>query len=127
MDRSKLSNVIATTRLLPFFSPQNVSQMKSCILEQLGCKNESQFLCKVLQSLYKNMSVESTAIIKNKAMEIADLQPMSRECKVTNDNHITVCQHIQSQYNDPLSKLHSDIIDYFGTFLNKKKVLNLDI
>ena len=133
MDRSKLSNVIATTRLLPFFSTQNVSQMKSCIFEQLGCENESQFLCKVLQSLYKNMSVESTAIIKNKAIEIADLQSMTptqnlndiitkpRNNAKCSDNHITVYKYIQQQHHDLLSKLHSDIIDYLGTFLNKKQ------
>ena len=131
MDRSKLSNIFATTRLLPFFSSQNVNRIKCCIFEQLGCENESQFLCKVLQSLYKNMSVQSSAVIKNKAIKIAELQQMTQTQNDSianaminakcNDNHITVYKHMQQQYNDPLSGLHSDIIDYLGTFLNKKE------
>ena len=137
MDRSKLSNIIATTRLLPFFSTQHVSQIKSCIFEQLGCQNESQFLCKVLQSLYKNMSVESTSIIKNTTFTIADSQVMpqsmtqtrnnninigdTKKAICTNNNRITIYKHIQQQYTDPLSKLHSDIIDYFGSFLSKRQ------
>ena len=72
MDRSKFSNIIATTRLLPHFSKQNIAIVKSCILEQLQCENETQFIIKALQLLYKTMSVESTAIIKNKTIEIGE-------------------------------------------------------
>ena len=142
MDSSKFCNIIATTRLLPHFSPQNITSIKSCVFSQLGCQNEAQFLCKALQSLCKTMSVESTAIIRNKAIEIADLQPMTQKPSIntnnintsdTSDNppnindhtdnmsDMTVYKFIQQQYNDPLSQLHSDIIDYFGTFLSKKQ------
>ena len=134
MDRSKYSNIIATTRLLPHFSSQNINKFKSCIFEQLGCKNESQFICKALKSLYKTISVESITIIKNTAIEIADTQPSTHttlhfdaegNAKDNKDNHITVHKYIHSQYNDPLSRLHSDIIDYFGTFLNKKQSIEI--
>ena len=118
MDRSRLSNVISVTRLLPHFSRENVDTMKSCIFEQLECDNESQFLCKALQSLCKTLSVESTCIIKQKAIQIADSQHITQS---KDDNHITVCKYIQSLHNDAFSGLHSDIIDYFGTFLNKKQ------
>ena len=41
------------------------------VLEQLSCDNESQFVCKLLNSMYGSLSVE---FIRNKAMEIADSQ-----------------------------------------------------
>ena len=118
MDRSRLSNIISTTRLLPHFSAKNVDVMRSCILNQFECENESQFLCKVLKSLYKTLSIESTSIIREKAVQIADSQHVTRS---EDGNHITVHKHIQQQYNDILSRLHSDIIDYFGTFLDKQE------
>ena len=92
--------------------------MKSCIFEQLDCDNEAQFLCKALQALCKTLSIESTSIIKTTAVEISDSQNIQRSfyqivktTRSNDDNTITVYKYIQQQYNDPLSKLHSDIID----------------
>ena len=137
MERSSLSNIISATRLLPHFSSQNINLMKSCIFEQLGCENESQFICKSLQSLYKQMSHESTSIIKNKAMEISDSQLIvdhddmynkKNNCNSNNvpgtiaSNHrITVHKYVQQQYSDRLSKLNSDLINNLGSFLSKQK------
>ena len=119
MDRSKLCNIISITRLLPHFSNKNMNEIKSCIFSQLGCENESQFLCNVLVSIYERLSNASITIIKNKTFEIADKQPIKRQHMCTNKSNITVYKYIGKQYNDRLSKLHSDIIDYFGTFLTK--------
>ena len=121
MDRSKLSNVIATTRLLRHFSRVNLNTMKSYIYQELGCENESQFLCKILQSIYKTLSNQSITNIKNKAMEIADSQKIQSSLNINQQSNMTVYKYVQKQYNDRLSKLHSDIIDYLGTFLNKKQ------
>ena len=121
MDRSRLSSMISVTRLLPHFSPENVDVMKSCIFEQLECDNETQFLCKALQSLCKTLSIESLSIIKEKAIQIADSQNIQQCNKSKDNNHVTVYKYTQQQYNDPFSRLHSDVIDYFGTFLCKKQ------
>ena len=132
MDRSRLSNIVSVTRLLPHFSSENVDVMKSCVFEQLGCENEGQFLCKALQSLYKTLSIESLSKIKKKAVQIADSQniQLSPYQTTTNSNdicinRITVYKYVQQKYTDPLSKLHSDIIDYFNTFLSKKQSIEL--
>ena len=45
MASSKLSNTLATTRLLPHFTRPNIEAMKSCRIKELGCVNESQFIC----------------------------------------------------------------------------------
>ena len=132
MDRSRLSNIIATTRLLAHFLQQNVDSMKSCIFEQMECENECEFICKALNSLWKTMSVQETAIIKRRAIEISDEQPLTlaqsiETAKATikrNCNHnnvITVYKHVHNQQNDALSRLHSNIIDYLGTFLTKQE------
>ena len=139
MLHSKLSDIITTSRLLPHFTPQNVNALKTCIFDQLGCKNESEFLCKALVSLYKTMSVESTSHIKDKAIQIADSQTIKHAC-VTDTcsaaadvsiNHtvastnMTVRKYIQ-QHNDIISKLHThDIIDHLGTFLSKQESIEL--
>ena len=70
MDRSKFSNILANTRLLKHFSQENVEVIKEYIFDQLGCQNESDFICQALKSLYTSMSVESTANIKRKTAEI---------------------------------------------------------
>ena len=141
MDRSRLSNIVSATRLLPHFTPHNIDTIKYCIFEQLNCKNESDFLCKALILLYKTLSIESTSIIKNTALKIADSQQITSDqnkntcnlntnailttTKATNNskNHdrVTVYKYIQQQYNDSLSRLHSDIIDYLATFLSKQE------
>ena len=138
MDRSKLSHIISTTRLLPHFSAANINTIKLCLFDQLGIETESQFLCIALNSLYKSLSQESVAIIRTKAIEIAENQSIGHQNQnrtlVSNTTDVsnaratqqqpgdmTVYKYIQQQYNDRLSKLHSDIIDYFGTFLNKQQ------
>ena len=73
MDRTKVSNILATTRLLAHFSTDNIQVMKSFICEQITGENECEFLCKTLILFGNSMSFESVSSIKNKAMEIADL------------------------------------------------------
>ena len=121
---SRIANIIAIGRVVHHLSPQNLNMLKLCILEQLRCRNESDFICKSLNSLYNNMTVESTTIIKKKAIELADSQAMKQS--IGSDAHnfdcnVSVCKYIQQRYTDPLSRLHGDIIDYLGAFLNKKE------
>ena len=126
MDRSKLSHMISTTRLLPHFSSTNVDAIKSCLFDQLGIETESQFLCIVLNSVYKTLSVESLSIIRCKAIEIAENQLITyctptRNTMTQHQSNITVYKYIEQQHNNGFCQLHGDIIDYFGTFLNKKQ------
>ena len=61
MDRSKLSHMISTTRLLPHLSSTNIHIIKLCMIDQLGIKTESQFLCVILNSLYKTLTLTAVA------------------------------------------------------------------
>ena len=134
MDRSKLSHIICTTRLLPYFSETNVDTIKQCIFDQLMIQTESQFLCIVLNSLYKTLSRDSLSAIRTKAIEIAENQLIKDTTSITNtitqsnanarsqqQGNMTVYKYIQKQHGTGLCQLHSDIIDYFGTFLSKKQ------
>ena len=134
MNRSALSNIIATTRLLPHFSSENLALLKSCIFDEVKCDNEKDFLCKALLSLVvsRAITLESTTIIKNKVMQIADSQQMNinvslaKNATPTNNIHVSVNKYIQQQYNDPFSQLHGDIIDYLGAFLSKKQSIEFE-
>lgn len=95
-------------------------------IHQFGCNNEAQFLCKALQALCKTLFFESSSIIKTTAVQIADLQNIKQSqysivktTKSNDDNPITVYKYIHQQYIDQLSKLHSNIMDCLGSFLNK--------
>ena len=125
MNHSKTSNLLITTRVLPHFNRENLTRIKSCIFEQLGCTNESQFLCIALQCMYKTLSDESMATIKTKAIQIAAGQIMHPYESSPSNSGQTICEYTQQQYNDPLCRLHGDIIDYFGTFLTKKESIEL--
>ena len=119
MGRSNFANVLITTRLLPYFNNDNVAAMKSCIFGELKCANEKEFLCKVLTLINASLSNKSTTIIKNKAMEIADSQPLSLLTKAKSAS--TVLKLIEDRYNDPLSNLNGYIIDLVGLFLTKQE------
>ena len=69
------------------------------------------------------MSNEAITIIKNIPIEIAESQSMTNKTNqdTTDTPTITAYKYIQQQYNDELSKLHSDIIDYLGTFFTKQE------
>ena len=125
MERSTFANVLIATRLLPHFNADSIAAIKSCIFKQFNCSNEAEFLCKVLKCMHKSLSNESSTIIKNKSIEIAD----SQEIENINEksSNLTVYKYISHEYNDDLSQLNSDIIDYIGSFLSKKNLLNLDI
>ena len=131
MDRS---NIVSVTRLLPHLSGKSMQCMKSCIFEQFDCENESQFLCKILYSFYKALSIESTTIMRKKAMQIADLQDINiqqtiqRKTIATKSEHHNnirgthnVYKYIHQQYSDLLSNVHSDTIDHLATFLSKEE------
>ena len=125
MERSKASNILITTRLLSHFDAESVTSMKCCIFEQLGCINESQFLCKVLNCMRRLLSDESSTIIRNKAIKLADSQLMITNESNRNNSNLSVGKYIEQQYTDRLSTLHSNIIDYFATFLTKQESIAL--
>ena len=132
MDRSRLSNIIAVTRVLQHFTPQSIELIKPCIFKELKCQNESDFICKALYLMYKSLSFESTTIIKNAAIQLADspVQVMRNNTVsdnketdticMTADRSLTINKYIEEKYNDPFSKSGSDIIDYIGTFLKRQ-------
>ena len=148
MERSNFASVLVATRLLPHWgNPDNVIVMKSCIFNELGCKKEIEFLCKALTMIYGSLSNKSTTIIKNKAVEIEDLQPIetllssqSPSCssvKTVKGNNIndnenetpstdvtTVYKYVEKKYNNSLSNLNSDVIDHIGTFLTKAESIS---
>ena len=136
MDRSRLSNIVATTQLLPHLSSENLTEISKCIWDQLGCENESQFICKALTSLYKTLSFESTTIIKNKAMQLSMTNAIAKKPNSNietasldnNEDHVTLLKKHKRQLgisHDILSKLHSDIVDYLGTFLDSKQSIEI--
>ena len=77
-----------------------MNKLKDCIFEQLSCENEIDFICKSLNALYQKMSVESTLIIKNKAIEIGDSQITRTKKKNSNTSSITLCNYIQPTKNN---------------------------
>ena len=121
MTQQMLSNVLTINRLVSHFTTDNVDVMRSCIFEQLNCENEAQFLSKVLNICYKHklLSNESIKTIKNKALKTADEQKI-----VTSERSQTVCQYVENQYNDELSRSSSDIIDCLGDYLKDGDSLN---
>ena len=119
MDRSVRSNLMITTTYLQHFSQNSLDKMKTCIYEQLNCKNEAEFLCKAIDSMYHVFTPESSTTIKNKTIEISETQTI--ETALNNcANNVSLYKYIQQKNNDILSRLNSDIIDHFATFFNKK-------
>ena len=57
--------------------------------------------------------------LKQEAIKLAEQHPSN-----INDN-ISVYKKMQQQYTDILSNLHSDIVDYLGTFLDKQQSIEL--
>ena len=112
------ANVIATAKYLQYFNEGNVVQFKSCLLEQLGCNSEVEFLLKVLNNIQHILTHQSSTIIKHKAIEIAETQ-----CINNNSNNVSIYKYIQQQQQskDIFSRLHSNIIDHFGSDLTKKE------
>ena len=126
MERSKLSHVISTTRLLPHLCATNINVIKLCIFEQLEIKTDAEFLDMALKTLYKSLSPESLSIIKNKAIELAENQLMEHsqsnaKASSQQQGNMTVYKYIQNKYDKGLCRLPSDIIDYLGTFLSKQE------
>ena len=139
MERSNFANVLLTTRVLPYLSSENLEQIKSCIVAEFGCKNEAEFLSKILKEMYWSLSNKSIKTIKDKAIQLADSQPMIMAVKTKSqddendhdhdntsiNNSKTVCRCIEETYNDALSCLSSDIIDCIGSFLTKPESIEL--
>ena len=112
MERSPLSNILNTTRLLTHFNSENVGKFKRFLFDQLDCENEALFLCKLLPLIYKTLSHETICIIKNFTIGIAEKQQIENK---------SVYKYVQLKYKDNFSRMNSDLIDYFGTFLSKKQ------
>ena len=116
---SSAACVLAMTRLLEQFTDANASKFKQLLIKELEYDNEAQLLCKMLPLLSKSMTNKCLITLKNKTMKLAEQQTSKY------DKTISVYKQIQQQYKDRLSKLHSDIIDYFGTFLDKKQSIEI--
>ena len=95
--------------------------MRLWIMEQLNCDNEVEFLMKILNVFYKKklLSTDSMAQIRNKAMQLGHSQK-----KKYSSTKQTVCQYVEQQYEDRLSRLNSDIINCLGEFLTQTDSYN---
>ena len=118
----KISNtacMFSITRLLDQFNDANTSKFRQLLIKELNYDNETQLLCKILPLLHKSMTNESLQVLKHETMKLAQQQPSKY------DKTMSVTKQIQQKYKDRLSNLHSDIIDYFGTFLDKKQSIEI--
>ena len=118
----KISNtacIFSITRLLQHFNDVNVKKFRQLLIKASECSNEAQLLCNILPSLSESMTNESLTILKNETMALAEQQSSKY------DKTISLYKEMQQKYKDRLSNLHSDIIDYFGTFLCKKQSIEL--
>ena len=111
--------VFSVMRLVDQFHDTNAQKFKQVLMKELECTNETQFLCKLLPTLSQLLTNESLTRLKNEAIKLAEQQAS----KI--NNNISVYKEMQQKYTDRLSNLHSDIIDYFGTFLDKQQSIEL--
>ena len=124
MVRSVRSNLMVTTRYLQHLNQDSLNKLKQCIYEQLECKNEGQFLVKALNCMCHLFTSQSSTTVKNKSIEISESQMIADNDK-SHQNKISVYKYVQEKNRDILSRLHSDTIDYFSTFLTKKQSVEL--
>ena len=101
MDCSIRANVLATAKYLEHFSGDSVEQFKSCIFEQLGCNNEVEFLHKILTNIQHILTPESSTIIKNKALEIAETQTVT---EFEDISKLSIYKYVQQQQKDIFSR-----------------------
>ena len=107
--------IFSITRLLCLFDDSNVKNFKKMLINRLGCDTERQLLCKVVRLLSQTMTNESLTMLKNDTIKLAEQQISKTNPK------LSIYQEIQLQHRDQFCRLHSDLIDYFGTFLDKKQ------
>ena len=118
----KISNtacLYSITRLIEHFNDANTSKFRQLLIKELNYYNEAELLCKILPFLSKSMTNESLTILKNETIKLSEQQPSKY------DKTISVYKQVQKQNKGRLSNLHSDIIDYFGTFLSKKQSIEI--
>ena len=115
---SSTASAISITRLLEHFNESNVRKFKASLMRELECVDEAQLLCKLIQASHQRMTPESLDILKHEAIQLAEQQPSPKNAKISLHTQIRRC-------TDCLSNLNSDMIDYFGTFLDKKQSIEL--
>ena len=111
--------VVSITRLLQHFNLTNVCKFKQLLMKELACTDESQLWCRILPSLSEILTHESLTILKKQTMSLAEQQPSNL------NKNISVYKQMQQNYKDRLSSLHSDVVDYLATFLDKKQSIEL--
>ena len=119
LSRSSAGCIISITRLLEHFNDENTKKFKQLLMNELGCTNETQLWHRILPSLSHLMTNESLMTLKEETIKIAE-QQQSNNCTT-----ISVYKQVQKKYKDKLSNLHSDIIDYLATFLEKQESIEL--
>ena len=126
---SSSSCIVSIIRLLKHFDLINGQKFQQLLMKELECANEAQLWCKILPSLSTVITNQSLSSLKEETMKIAEQQPALKHTHSINKSKripsISIYKYIQQKYKDPISNLHSDIIDYLGTFLDKKQSIEL--
>ena len=132
MDSSVQSNILEIRRLLSNFDDGSISLFKQSLLNEVHCHNEKDWLGFVFKFLAPSLNRGSVAALRDKAIQIAESQFISidiesREATATTSTkkEYPLCEWIQQQYKDKLSRLPSDIIDHIGSYLNKKESISI--
>ena len=129
MSVSPSGSVALITSLVPHFDEDNVCEFKKHLLKVLDCENQSIFAgkgpCQVLRESYKSVSHESITQLKHETIKMAEQQQHHPSSSSSSQHQVSVYKYVQQQWHDPLSLLHSNIIDYLGTFLTKDQSIAL--
>ena len=140
MERSLFSNILLTTRLLKHFNVESVRNFKKCLYKQFNCDDETNindnsinlnpealFLCKILTLAYKSLDDDTVVALKDCATKIAENQQIlikqkSQQQALANKNkNVSVYKYVELRNKNSFGVLHSDVIDYFSTFLSQKE------
>ena len=136
MDYSPHASEIEITRLIEHFDDENIMLFKECLLDELQCQDEQEWLAFVIELLWRSMTSKSMTTLRDKAIELAESQYVTIEnsqLQHTYDSNTKqlqkqftcslyqMVQLEQQQYNDKLSNLPSDIIDHISKYFSKKE------
>ena len=105
-DNKSIFQILSITHLIQDFTDENTIKFKQCLLKELKCQNDREFICKILPIIYRNMSYHSIDMLQSTAMLIANSQTCSSDITINNkDNLSDCCSYTTSETNHNNNKM----------------------
>ena len=124
-DHGLRGDVLYMTDRIKHFDDTNFAVFKRSLLEELGCRDDRTFVCKIMGLFCKILSNGQIQKLSKLARAISNQQLVT--AKHPNPKTKSINDAINNKYQDNLSNLPNEVFVHMSSYLSKRESVEIGV